>query len=79
MTRIENIYELVFSRLPECQKSDEELMEKVEKEVKNMDCTEDERKRLLDAMYIGSSYGQSNGFVSEFRFAIVLMAECLMR
>lgn len=78
MTRIESIYQRVFHELPESRSADSELEEQIKAEVENIDCPEEEKERISEIMFTGSSYGQASGFVSGFRFAMALILESLI-
>lgn len=78
MTRIEEIYSRVFHELPDSKPGDDELHEQIKAEVASINCSGEEKERLSEIMFIGSSYGQASGFVSGFRFAMALMFESLV-
>lgn len=78
MTRIESIYKRVFHELPESRQEDDALAARIKEEVESMEGDPEEKERLSDIMFIGSSYGQVSGFISGFRFAIALMFESLV-
>ena len=78
MTRIESIYKHVFHELPESRQEDDRLTEVLKEELANMTGDQEEKERLLDIVFTGSSYGQTSGFVSGFRFAIALIFESLI-
>lgn len=78
MTRLEEIYQRTFSHLPECMDADRRLEEKVKEAVETMDCLEEEREGLSDAMFTGCSIGQEHGFYTGFRFAMGLIFEGLV-
>lgn len=78
MTKLESIYASVVCNLPERRQEDDRLTARIKEAVNNLDCPEEERQKLSEAMFEGSSYGQLSGFVSGFRFAVSLLAECLV-
>lgn len=78
MTRIESIYKHVFHELPESRPEDNELAKRIKEEIECMEGDPEEKERLSDIMFIGSSYGQASGFISGFRFAIALILESLV-
>lgn len=78
MARIESIYKRVYHELPESRQEDERLAERIKEELENVECDPEDREKLSDIMFIGSSYGQASGFISGFRFAMALILESLV-
>lgn len=78
MARIESIYKRVYHEIPESRQEDERMAERIKEEIENMDCDPEDKERLSDIMFIGSSHGQTSGFISGFRFAIALILESLV-
>lgn len=78
MSRLEEIYQRTFNELPEGRGKDEELAEKIKEAVAYMDCQGEERERISEAMFTGSSIGQAHGFYTGFRFAMGLVFESLV-
>ena len=80
MEQIRTIYREVFSKSPAALGADQKLTEEIEKEI-------EERKRRAgqalteeewtDLVFVGSSYGQIQGFESGFQYAMALMVESL--
>lgn len=78
MTRLEEIYKKVANDLPENQRTDQELSARIREAADRLDCPEEEREDFKEAMFTGSSFGQVSGFVSGFRFAVLLFVETLV-
>lgn len=80
MEQIRTIYRDVFSKSPAALGADQKLTEEIEQEI-------EERKRRAgqalteeewtDLVFVGSSYGQIQGFESGFQYAMALMVESL--
>lgn len=79
MGRVERIYSAAYNNTPAARESDGRLTDIIHekvlagmKDINNMsleDCT--------DLVFAGSSYGQAEGFVCGFRYAVALILECL--
>lgn len=78
MTRLEEIYKRVVNELPESRRADQELSARIREAAERIDCPEEQRAALREAMYTGSSYGHISGFMSGFRFAVQLFIETLV-
>lgn len=78
MTRLESIYRDVVHEFPESRIPDTELGKQIDEAVRRMDCQEEEKSKIREVMFTGSSYGQSAGFKQGFRFAVALLAEIIV-